>query len=187
MGIFNNIFKSRSGKNKKAHKSRNSFREYDLSYKPVKAKPAPVIKNEGAVKGAAPVRNSKQGVTVKRLVVKKAASTSAVKKPEVNNAAAAEKNSASVLQDNNIMLTTTVSAEDLENLPDDSAARPTFNYDDGGMGGIDVSALDLSSLDDYLDDDISDEPEDNNIYSDDDDDYTFDADPSSIRLSDMDK
>lgn len=182
MGIFNNIFKSRSGKNKKAHKSRNSFREYDLSYKPVKAKPAPVIKNESAVKGA-----PKQGVTVKRLVVKKVASTSAVKKPEVNNAAAAEKNSSSVLQDNNIMLTTTVSAEDLENLPDDSAARPTFNYDDGGMGGIDVSALDLSLLDDYVDDDISDEPEDNNIYSDDDDDYTFDADPSSIRLSDMDK
>lgn len=83
------------------------------------------------------------------------------------------------------MLTATVSSEDLNNLPDDSTAKPAFNYDDGGMGGIDVSALDLSSLDDYQDESQSDEPDDDNIYSD--DDYTFDADPSSIMLSDMDK
>ena len=85
------------------------------------------------------------------------------------------------------MLSAAVSAEEVDNLPDDSSAKPTFNYDDGGMGGIDVSALDLSSLDDYQDDSSDDEPADNNIYSSDDDEYTFDADPASIRLSDMDK
>lgn len=85
------------------------------------------------------------------------------------------------------MLSATVSAEDVDNLPDDSSAKPPFNYDDDGMGGIDVSALDLSSLDDYKDEDTSDDAADNNIYSSDDEEYTFDADPSSIRLSDMDK
>ena len=75
----------------------------------------------------------------------------------------------------------------MDNLPDDSSAKPTFNYDDGGMGGIDVSALDLSSLDDYKDEETDDEPADNNIYSSDDEEYTFDADPASIQLSDMDK
>lgn len=85
------------------------------------------------------------------------------------------------------MLSANVSDEELNSLPDDSAAKPVYNYDDGGMGGIDVSALDLSSLDDYSENDTSDNTADDNIYSSDDDDYTFDADPSSIQLSDMDK
>ena len=89
--------------------------------------------------------------------------------------------------DESVMLSAVVSAEDVNNLPDDSSAKPTFNYDDGGMGGIDVSALDLSSLDDYKDEETADEPADNNIYSSDDEEYTFDAEPASIRLSDMDK
>lgn len=93
---------------------------------------------------------------------------------------------AAAVPDESGMLSAAVSAEDVDNLPDDSSAKPTFNYDDGGMGGIDVSALDLSSLDDYQDDSSDDEPADNNIYSSDDE-YTFDADPASIRLSDMDK
>lgn len=97
-----------------------------------------------------------------------------------------ETETADAVPDESGMLSAAVSAEDVDNLPDDSSAKPTFNYDDGGMGGIDVSALDLSSLDDYQDDSSDDEPADNNIYSSDDE-YTFDADPASIRLSDMDK
>lgn len=93
---------------------------------------------------------------------------------------------ADAVPDESGILSAAVSAEDVDNLPDESSAKPTFNYDDGGMGGIDVSALDLSSLDDYQNDSSNDEPADNNIYSSDDE-YTFDADPASIRLSDMDK
>lgn len=86
------------------------------------------------------------------------------------------------------MLSAAVSAEDIDNLPNDGSAKPAFNYDDGGMGGIDVSVLDLSSLDNYKDEKNSDESTDNNIYSsDDDEEYTFDSDPASILLSDMDK
>lgn len=83
------------------------------------------------------------------------------------------------------MLTANVSADELDKLPEDGSSRPAFNYDNDGMGGIDVSALDLSSLGEYSEEKP---PEnDDNIYTDDyDEDYTFDADPSSIKLSEMD-
>lgn len=54
---------------------------------------------------------------------------------------------------------------------------------DDGMGGIDVSALDLSTLGEYSEEKPAEN--DDNIYTDDED-YTFDADPSSIQLSEMD-
>lgn len=104
---------------------------------------------------------------------------------EVSNKAVSVANSTS---NEDGMLSANVSDEELNSLPDDSAAKPVYNYDEGGMGGIDVSTLDLSSLDDYSEKDPSDENVDDNIYSsEDDEDYTFDADPSSIQLSDMDK
>lgn len=208
MGIFNNRSTNRSGKNKKSHRQR-THREYDLTYKsnnPQKAAPAPLINTESAAKPSVPSSQKKSGVPVKRIVVRKAAAS--VKEPTVPSAvpnmsaatvpvaekpAAApkavqeKKPAAPAVHNNSEMLTTSVSDEEVEKLPDDSAARPKFNFDNGGMGGIDVSALDLSSLDDYIDEESIDEPEDDNIYSDDDDDYTFDADPSSIRLSDMDR
>lgn len=83
------------------------------------------------------------------------------------------------------MLTADVSVDELDKLPEDGTSRPAFNYDNDGMGGIDVSALDLSSLGEYSEEKP---PEDSdNIYTDDyDEDYTFDADPSSIKLSEMD-
>lgn len=207
MGIFNNRSANRSGKNKESHRQR-THREYDLTYKsnkPIKAAPTPIFNTENAAKPSAPAAQKKSVVPIKRVVVRKAAP--AVKEPTVTPAvpnmsaatvpaekpAAAPKavqeniSAASAVHTNSEMLTTSVSDEEVENLPDDSAARPKFNFDNGGMGGIDVSALDLSSLDDYIDEESIDEPEDDNIYSDDDDDYTFDADPSSIQLSDMDR
>ncbi len=81
------------------------------------------------------------------------------------------------------MLTANVSADELDTLPDDGASKPAFNYDDDGMGGIDVSALDLSTLGEYSEEKPAEN--DDNIYTDDED-YTFDADPSSIQLSEMD-
>ena len=80
------------------------------------------------------------------------------------------------------MLSANVSEEELEKLPDDSSEKAVFNYDDGGLGGIDVS-----SLGDYSNTNTEDEAIDDNIYSDDDEDYTFIDDPSSIQISDMDK
>lgn len=208
MGIFNNRSASRSGKNKKSHRQR-THQEYDLTYKsnkPKKAAPAPLINTESAAKPAAPAAQKKSGVPVKRVVVRKAApavkeptvtpavpnmsaaTVPAAEKPEAAPKAVQEKKPAAPAgHTNSEMLTTSVSDEEVENLPDDSAARPKFNFDNGGMGGIDVSALDLSSLDDYIDEESIDEPEDDNIYSDDDDDYTFDADPSSIQISEMDR
>lgn len=83
------------------------------------------------------------------------------------------------------MLAANVSSAELEKLPEDGASRPAFNYDNDGMGGIDVTALDLSTLGEYSEEKP---PEnDDNLYTDDyDEDYTFDADPSSIQLSEMD-
>lgn len=112
--------------------------------------------------------------------------------PSVNNEAESgikeePVSSANSTFDDSGMLSANVSEEELNSLPDDSAERPVFNYDDGGMGGIDVSSLDLSSLGDYSSTDQDEDTVDDNIYSDDDEDYTFIDDPSSIQLSDMDK
>lgn len=131
---------------------------------------APTVSSEEVKPAAVSVPNAEETVT--------ASAEQEITETETADAAA--------VPDESGMLSAAVSAEDVDNLPDDSSAKPTFNYDDGGMGGIDVSALDLSSLDDYQDDSSDDEPADNNIYSSDDE-YTFDADPASIRLSDMDK
>lgn len=130
---------------------------------------APTVSSE-EVKPAVSVPNAEETVTA----------------PAEQEITETETADAAAVPDESGMLSAAVSAEDVDNLPDDSSAKPTFNYDDGGMGGIDVSALDLSSLDDYQDGSSDDEPADNNIYSSDDE-YTFDADPASIRLSDMDK
>ncbi len=131
---------------------------------------APTVSSEEVKPAAVSVPNAEETVTA----------------PAEQEITETETADAAAVPDESGMLSAAVSAEDVDNLPDDSSAKPTFNYDDGGMGGIDVSALDLSSLDDYQDDSSDDEPADNNIYSSDDE-YTFDADPASIRLSDMDK
>ncbi len=131
---------------------------------------APTVSSEEVKPAAVSVPNAEETVTA----------------PAEQKITETETADAASVPDESGMLSAAVSAEDVDNLPDDSSAKPTFNYDDGGMGGIDVSALDLSSLDDYQDGSSDDEPADNNIYSSDDE-YTFDADPASIRLSDMDK
>ncbi len=131
---------------------------------------APTVSSEEVKSAAVSVPNAEETVTA----------------PAEQKITETETAAADAVPDESGMLSAAVSAEDVDNLPDDSSAKPTFNYDDGGMGGIDVSALDLSSLDDYQDGSSDDEPADNNIYSSDDE-YTFDADPASIRLSDMDK
>lgn len=165
---------------------------YDTSYKT--EEPAPALNVPNNYAPAAPseeVRNSAPTVAAEEI---KPAAVSVSNIEETAEATVAEQEStetktaeANAVPDESGMLSATVSAEDVDNLPDDSSAKPTFNYDDGGMGGIDVSALDLSSLDDYKDEESADEPADNNIYSSDDEEYTFDADPASIQLSDMDK
>lgn len=169
-------------KNKKQNEEQSDFNttypsNYDTSYKPEEPASALDVPNNYT-----PAATSEEVRT----------SAPAVDAEEVKPAAADVSNveetaEANAVPDESGMLSATVSAEDVDNLPDDSSAKPTFNYDDGGMGGIDVSALDLSSLDDYKDDETDDEPADNNIYSSDDEEYTFDADPASIQLSDMDK
>lgn len=152
----------------------NEPNSYDLSYKPDEntADTQQTQSDSNAAFSAKPQDIQHDNPIVSAPVAVKA---------EVN-----ESNTSEVSADNG-MLSAAVSAEDVDNLPDDSSAKQTFNYDDGGMGGIDVSALDLSSLDDYKDENASDESADNNIYSSDDEEYTFDADPSSIQLSDMDQ
>lgn len=181
-------------KNKKQSKEQSDFtndnsNSYDTSYK--EEEPTPASSEDKAYVSAAPLNEAKPYVPAPSVEEVKPA---AVSVPSVNQAAEASPAKQETANDNtnaapneNGMLSATVSAEDVDNLPDDSSAKPTFNYDDDGMGGIDVSALDLSSLDDYKDEGSSDEPADNNIYSSDDEEYTFDADPASIQLSDMDK
>lgn len=142
----------------------------------------PVVPKE-EVRPSAPTASSEE---VKPAAVSVPNAEETVTAPAEQEITETETADAAAVPDESGMLSAAVSAEDVDNLPDDSSAKPTFNYDDGGMGGIDVSALDLSSLDDYQDDSSDDEPADNNIYSSDDE-YTFDADPASIRLSDMDK
>lgn len=92
----------------------------------------------------------------------------------------------SIAEDNGGMLSTEVSREELDKLPEDGRVRPAFNYDDDGMGGIDVSVLDLSSLDDYGEAPSKESDEDDSIYEDGEEEYTFDSDPSSIQLAEMD-
>ncbi len=181
-------------KNKKQSEEQSDFtndnsNSYDTSYK--EEEPTPASSEDKAYVSAAPLNEAKPYVPAPSVEEVKPA---AVSVPSVNQAAEASPAKQETANDNtnaapneNGMLSATVSAEDVDNLPDDSSAKPTFNYDDDGMGGIDVSALDLSSLDDYKDEGSSDEPADNNIYSSDDEEYTFDADPASIQLSDMDK
>lgn len=181
-------------KNKKQNEEQSDFttdnpNSYDTSYK--EEEPTPASSEDKAYVSAAPLNEAKPYVPAPSVEEVKPA---AVSVPNVNQAAEASpakqetaKVNTSAAPNESGMLSATVSAEDVDNLPDDSSAKPTFNYDDDGMGGIDVSALDLSSLDDYKDEGSSDEPADNNIYSSDDEEYTFDADPASIQLSDMDK
>lgn len=88
--------------------------------------------------------------------------------------------------DNDGMLSADVSQEELDKLPEDGTVRTVFNYDNDGMGGIDVSELDLSSLDDYNDLPAKEDDEDNNIYENEEEEYTFDSDPSSIQIAEMD-
>lgn len=181
-------------KNKKQNEEQSDFNttypsNYDTSYKPEEPAPALNVPNNYTPAAKSEEVRTSVPVTVAEEVKPAAADVSNVE--ETDEAAAAEKEiteaETNAVPDESGMLSATVSAEDVDNLPDDSSAKPTFNYDDGGMGGIDVSALDLSSLDDYKDDETDDEPADNNIYSSDDEEYTFDADPASIQLSDMDK
>lgn len=181
-------------KNKKQNEEQSDFSTnnsnvYDTSYKSEET--APALKTEKVNVSSTPLNEVKPYAPTSSVEKVKPA---AVSVPNVNQAAEASpakqetaKVNTSAAPNESGMLSATVSAEDVDNLPDDSSAKPTFNYDDGGMGGIDVSALDLSSLDDYKDESSSDEPADNNIYSSDDEEYTFDADPASIQLSDMDK
>lgn len=165
---------------------------YDTSYKSEEPAPALNVPNNFAPAASSEkVRTSAPAASVEEI---KPAAVSASDIEETAKASTAEQESTetetaetNAVPDESGMLSATVSDEDVDNLPDDSSAKPTFNYDDGGMGGIDVSALDLSSLDDYKDEETADEPADNNIYSSDDEEYTFDADPASIQLSDMDK
>ena len=181
-------------KNKKQNEEQSDFNttypsNYDTSYKPEEpASASDVPNNYTPAATSEEVRTSAPAVDAEE-VNPAAADVSNVE--ETAEATTAEKESTeaetNAVPDESGMLSATVSAEDVDNLPDESSAKPTFNYDDGGMGGIDVSALDLSSLDDYKNDETDDEPDDNNIYSSDDEEYTFDADPASIQLSDMDK
>lgn len=159
---------------------------YDLSYKPQESSPA-AQQTQAENITETPDKQSEveaDDAVYSAAAVEEASTPSDEAKDDENHAP--EVNASEAYNDTG-MLSATVSAEDVDNLPDDSSAKPSFNYDDDGMGGIDVSALDLSSLDDYKDEDTSDEVADNNIYSSDDEEYTFDADPSSIRLSDMDQ
>lgn len=181
-------------KNKKQNEEQSDFNttypsNYDTSYKPEEPAPALNVPNNYTPAETSEEVRTSVPVTVAEEVKPAAADVSNVE--ETDEATAAEKEiteaETNAVPDESGMLSATVSAEDVDNLPDDSSAKPTFNYDDGGMGGIDVSALDLSSLDDYKDEETDDEPADNNIYSSDDEEYTFDADPASIQLSDMDK
>lgn len=180
-------------KNKKQNEEQSDFNttspsNYDTSYKPEEPAPALNVPNNYTPAETSEEVRTSVPVTVAKEVKPAAADVSNVEETDEDAAekeiTEAETNAA---PDESGMLSATVSAEDVDNLPDDSSAKPTFNYDDGGMGGIDVSALDLSSLDDYKDEETDDEPADNNIYSSDDEEYTFDADPASIQLSDMDK
>lgn len=181
-------------RNKKQNEEQSDFNtaypsNYDTSYKPEEPAYALNVPNNYTPAAASEEVRTSAPVTAVEEVKPAAADVSNVE--ETAEATAAKKESieteTNAVPDESGMLSATVSAEDVDNLPDDSSAKPTFNYDDGGMGGIDVSALDLSSLDDYKNDETADEPADNNIYSSDDEEYTFDADPASIQLSDMDK
>ena len=184
-------------KNKKQNEEHSDFtndnsNSYDTSYK--EEEPTPASSEDKAYVSAAPLNEAKPYVPASSAEEVKPAAVSVSNAKEMVEAPAAEQEisetetaETTVTPDESGMLSAVVSAEDVDKLPDDSSAKPAFNYDDGGMGGIDVSALDLSSLDDYQDDNSDDEPADNNIYSSDDEEYTFDADPASIRLSDMDK
>lgn len=181
-------------KNKKQNEEQSDFtndnsNSYDTSYK--EEEPTPASSEDKAYVSAAPLNEAKPYVPAPSTEEVKPAAVSVPSVNQTAEASPAKQETAnantSAAPNESGMLSATVSAEDVDNLPDDSSAKPTFNYDDGGMGGIDVSALDLSSLDDYKDESSSDEPADNNIYSSDDEEYTFDADPASIQLSDMDK
>lgn len=184
-------------KNKKQNEEQTVFNAdnsngYDTSYKSEETAPALNVPNNYTP--AAPSEEVRTSAPTAAAEEIKPAAVSVSNIEETAEATVAEQESTetktaetNAVPDESGMLSATVSAEDVDNLPDDSSAKPTFNYDDGGMGGIDVSALDLSSLDDYKDEESADEPADNNIYSSDDEEYTFDADPSSIQLSDMDK
>lgn len=181
-------------KNKKQNEEQSDFtndnsNSYDTSYK--EEEPTPASSEDKAYVSAAPLNEAKPYVPAPSAEEVKPAAVSVPSVNQTAEASPAKQETAnantSAAPNEGGMLSATVSAEDVDNLPDDSSAKPTFNYDDGGMGGIDVSALDLSSLDDYKDESSSDEPADNNIYSSDDEEYTFDADPASIQLSDMDK
>lgn len=182
-------------KNKKQNEEQSDFNttypsNYDTSYKP--EKPASALNVPNNYTPAATSEEVRTSVPVTAVEEVKSAAADVSNVDETAEAAAAEEKESTEAETNAApnesgMLSATVSAEDVDNLPDESSAKPTFNYDDGGMGGIDVSALDLSSLDDYKDEETADEPADNNIYSSDDVEYTFDADPASIQLSDMDK
>ena len=181
-------------KNKKQNEEQYDFtndnsNSYDTSYK--EEEPTPASSEDKAYVSAAPLNEAKPYVPAPSAEEVKPAAVSVPSVNQTAEASPAKQETAnantSAAPNESGMLSATVSAEDVDNLPDDSSAKPTFNYDDGGMGGIDVSALDLSSLDDYKDESSSDEPADNNIYSSDDEEYTFDADPASIQLSDMDK
>lgn len=180
-------------KNKKQNEEQSDFNttypsNYDTSYKSEESASASDVPNNYTPAATSEEVRTSAPVTAVEEV--KSADVSNV--DETAEAAAVEEKERTEAETNAVpnesgMLSATISAEDVDNLPDESSAKPTFNYDDGGMGGIDVSALDLSSLDDYKDDETDDEPADNNIYSSDDEEYTFDADPASIQLSDMDK
>lgn len=181
-------------KNKKQNEEQSDFtndnsNSYDTSYK--EEEPTPASSEDKAYVSAAPLNEAKPYVPAPSAEEVKPAAVSVPSVNQTAEASPAKQETAnaniSAAPNESGMLSATVSAEDVDNLPDDSSAKPTFNYDDGGMGGIDVSSLDLSSLDDYKDESSSDEPADNNIYSSDDEEYTFDADPASIQLSDMDK
>lgn len=182
-------------KNKKQNGEQSDFNttypsNYDTSYKP--EEPASALNVPNNYTPAATSEEVRTSVPVTAVEEVKSAAADVSNVDETAEAAAAEEKESTEAETNAVpdesgMLSATVSAEDVDNLPDESSAKPTFNYDDGGMGGIDVSALDLSTLDDYKDEETADEPADNNIYSSDDEEYTFDADPASIQLSDMDK
>ncbi len=181
-------------KNKKQNEEHSDFtndnsNSYDTSYK--EEEPTPASSEDKAYVSAAPLNEAKPYVPAPSAEEVKPAAVSVPSVNQTAEASPAKQETAnaniSAAPNESGMLSAVVSAEDVDKLPDDSSAKPTFNYDDGGMGGIDVSALDLSSLDDYKDESSSDEPADNNIYSSDDEEYTFDADPASIQLSDMDK
>lgn len=175
-------------KNKKQSEEQPEFNTepntngYDMSYKTEESTPA--FANTTAVRSEE-VRTSPNTSSAEE--IKPAVSAANIGETVEAPSVGSETAKSNTAPNGSGMLTTTVSAEDVDNLPDDSSAKPAFNYDDDGMGGIDVSALDLSSLDDYKDESSNDEPADNNVYSSDDEEYTFDADPASIQLSDMDK